>query len=184
MCSSDLLQPTGLSGAEMINSTTGKVYILSQSTPNAMATGARVVLSGFSFHNIRDLGPPGSLPIRVTHLSDILWTLRNIIPFPTGLDDPIQFANVLKPNYPNPFNPTTRIGYEIKDQGRVSLTIYNAAGQLVRTLVNQLQTPQPGGFSVTWDGMNNAGQGVSSGVYFYKLVAKGFQQTRKLVLLK
>ncbi len=136
------------------------------------------------FTNIRDLGTPGSVPIRVTHLNDILETLRNVIPIPTGLDHPVEFANVLKPNYPNPFNPTTTIGYEIKDQGHVSLKIYNAAGQLVRTLVNDIQTPQPRGFSVTWDGTNNAGQGVSSGVYFYKLAAKGFTQTRKLVLLK
>ena len=98
--------------------------------------------------------------------------------------DPVQFANVLKANYPNPFNPTTTVEYEIKDQGHVSLKIYNAAGQLVRTLVNEIQTPQVTSFSVTWDGKNNAGQNVSSGVYCYKLVAKNFTQTKKMVLLK
>ena len=78
----------------------------------------------------------------------------------------------------------TTVEYEIKDQGPVSLKIYNAAGRLVRTLVNEMQTPQPGGFSVSWDGTNNAGHNVSSGVYFYKLVARNFTQTKKMVLLK
>ncbi len=73
---------------------------------------------------------------------------------------------------------------QIKDQGHVSLKIYNVAGQLVRTLVNEIQTPQVEGFSVTWSGKNNAGQAVSSGVYFYKLVARNFTETRKMVLLK
>ncbi|MFQ5511947.1 MAG: FlgD immunoglobulin-like domain containing protein, partial [Candidatus Krumholzibacteriia bacterium] len=119
----------------------------------------------------------------MTHLQHILEFLQNIVPTPTGFE-PQQYANVLKANYPNPFNPTTTIGYEIKDQGHVSLKIYNAAGQLVRTLVNQVQAPEVGGFSVTWDGKNNAGQTVSSGVYFYKLVASSFTQTKKMVLLK
>ncbi len=62
--------------------------------------------------------------------------------------------------------------------------IYNVAGQLIRTLVNEVQTPAVGGFKVTWDGRNNAGQTVSSGVYFYKMAAPGFSQTRKMVVLR
>jgi flagellar hook assembly protein FlgD len=65
----------------------------------------------------------------------------------------------------------------------VSLKVYNAAGQLVRTLVNEVQSPQEGLFA-TWNGKNDAGQTVSSGVYFYKLVATNFTQTKKMVLLK
>ena len=90
----------------------------------------------------------------------------------------------LSQNYPNPFNPTTTIAYSIKDQAHVSLKVYNVAGQLVRTLVNEQQTPQVENFRVTWDGRNDLGSSVSSGVYFYKLVTKNFSQTKKMVLLK
>ncbi|MFQ5511006.1 MAG: FlgD immunoglobulin-like domain containing protein [Candidatus Krumholzibacteriia bacterium] len=179
----DLLQATGLSVAEMENAATGKTYVLSQTTANSAGSTARFLLSGFSYHFIRDPGTPGSILARVTHLEHVLEFLQNIVPTPTGFE-PQLYANVLRPNYPNPFNPTTTIGYEIKDRGHVTLKIYNAAGQLVRTLVNQVQVPQAGGFSVTWDGTNNAGQAVSSGVYFYKLAARNFTMTRKLVLLK
>jgi flagellar hook assembly protein FlgD len=65
----------------------------------------------------------------------------------------------------------------------VSLTIYNAAGQRVTTLVDEVQSPEAVG-PVTWDGHNDAGQSVASGVYFYKLVTKNFSQTKKMVLLK
>ncbi|MEE9271072.1 MAG: hypothetical protein V3V49_12515, partial [Candidatus Krumholzibacteria bacterium] len=126
----DLLQPTGGSGADMVNAATGKAYILSQSTLNSVGTAARVVLSGFSFHNIRDLGPPGSVPVRATHLYDILTVLFNVVPPPTGFDEAPQFVNRLEANYPNPFNPVTRIRYSIRERGHVSLRIYNAAGQL------------------------------------------------------
>jgi flagellar hook assembly protein FlgD len=65
----------------------------------------------------------------------------------------------------------------------VSLKVYNVAGQLVRTLVDEVQAPDALA-PVTWDGSNNAGETVSSGVYFYKLVTKNFSQTRKAVFLK
>ena len=98
--------------------------------------------------------------------------------------DPQQYAYRLDSNYPNPFNPTTTIGYEIKTQGHVTLKVFNAAGQLVRTLVDDVQSPQVGGFSVTWDGRNNTGSIVSSGVYFYRLVAGDYVATKKMVMLK
>jgi flagellar hook assembly protein FlgD len=65
----------------------------------------------------------------------------------------------------------------------VSLKVYNAAGQLVRTLIGEVQAPEEVK-PVEWDGANNAGQTVSSGVYFYKLVTSNFSQTKKMVLLK
>ncbi|MCK5617885.1 MAG: T9SS type A sorting domain-containing protein, partial [Candidatus Krumholzibacteria bacterium] len=85
--------------------------------------------------------------------------------------------------YPNPFNPTTTIHYTVKRRANVSLRIYNVAGQLIRTLVDEAKTAGEV-HTATWDGRNGAGQSVSSGVYFYKLVAKDFTQTKKMVLLK
>jgi hypothetical protein len=88
----------------------------------------------------------------------------------------------LYPNYPNPFNPTTTIRYELKQPSKVSLKIYNLLGQEVRALVNKQESN--GIHSAVWDGKNNRGQTVGSGVYFYRLEAGDFVKTRKMVLVK
>ena len=74
---------------------------------------------------------------------------------------------VLHPNVPNPFNPSTQIAYQIPETGHVSLAIYNTLGQQIRVLVQDSQTP--GQYRVTWDGKNEFGREVSSGVYIYRL---------------
>ena len=117
------------------------------------------------------------------NLFDMAKPRKKVDQLPIGVD-PVALVNRLDDAYPNPFNPSTTIRYSIKNRGQVTLTIYNAAGQLVRTLVNEVQTPRTSGFDVVWDGTSNAGQAVSSGVYFYKLSAIGFVQTKKMVLLK
>jgi hypothetical protein len=97
---------------------------------------------------------------------------------------PAQFS--LSFNYPNPFNPTTKIKYTVgTSQARsavVSLRIYNVLGQLVRTLVDEPK--HPGSYEVRWDGRDEDGNEVASGIYFYKLQAGDFSQTRKMVLVK
>jgi hypothetical protein len=94
----------------------------------------------------------------------------------------------LEQNYPNPFNARTAIVYHLPNIGAqpapVKLTIYNVLGHLVKTLVNERQ--QPGEHTAYWDGLNESGQTVSSGVYFYTLNVSGldFARSRKMVLLK
>jgi hypothetical protein len=88
----------------------------------------------------------------------------------------------LLPNYPNPFNPSTAIGYEIPEAGNVTLTIYNVLGQELRTLVNAHQ--EAGTYTVMWDSKDAAGHSLNSGVYFYTLKAGDFSQTRKMVLMR
>jgi hypothetical protein len=106
-------------------------------------------------------------------------------PTNTGIGDtPVIASNSLAQNHPNPFNPTTTIRYTIADRGHVTLRIYNAAGQLVRTLVDEEKAPVQGGFSVNWNGLSDLGQPVASGVYFYQLTTKNFSETKKMVLLK
>ena len=83
----------------------------------------------------------------------------------------------LSQNYPNPFNPTTDIGFRIADVRLVTLKVYNVLGELVKTLVNKVE--QPGSYQMQFDGSN-----LASGVYFYRLQAGTFTQTRKLLLLK
>jgi len=89
----------------------------------------------------------------------------------------------LEQNYPNPANPSTTIPYTIAERARVSLRIYSATGRLVKTLVDEIQSPR-NVTTVEWNGRNDAGQPVSTGVYFYRLVTKDFVDTKKLVLLK
>lgn len=89
----------------------------------------------------------------------------------------------LDQNYPNPFNPSTTIDYQIPDDNtHVRLIIYNITGQAVKTLVDANQNA--GEFKVVWDGTNNSGVRVSSGVYFYRIAAGKFVQVKKLLLLK
>jgi flagellar hook assembly protein FlgD len=83
---------------------------------------------------------------------------------------------------PNPFNPSTRISYELPSRDAVSLKVYDVDGRLVRTLVSVVQGP--GSFSVEWTGRNDNGEPVASGVYFYKLQAGSFVDAKKMVFLK
>lgn len=88
----------------------------------------------------------------------------------------------LRPAWPNPFNPGTTLEYQLVRPGEVGLAVYNLAGQRVRTLVDQVQSS--GSYRVTFDGRNDQGMGLASGVYFVRLSAHGQQQHQKLVLVK
>jgi hypothetical protein len=155
--------------------------VLSCDTTNALGNPARVVLSGFSFDAIRDDIPAG-IPDRVDHLCDILRWFGLIIDDPTGTTEVPQYVNSLAQNFPNPFNPSTTIRYSIRERGHVTLKIYNVAGQLVTTLVNDQMNP--GEYTVQWDGLNGVGNPVASGVYFYRLVTEDFMDAKKMVIMK
>jgi hypothetical protein len=90
---------------------------------------------------------------------------------------------VLEQNYPNPFNPSTTIQFQLPDDNTsVHLVIFNALGQTVKTLVND--TRRAGVYKVVWNGTNDHGVQVSSGIYFYRIAAGKFVQTKKLVLIR
>lgn len=93
---------------------------------------------------------------------------------------PTTFA--LYQNCPNPFNPETQIRYDLPVSGHVNLTVYNVLGQKVRALVNEFQ--DVGRKSVVWDGHDDGGGEVASGIYFYKIKVENFEKTRKMVLIK
>lgn len=97
-------------------------------------------------------------------------------------DAPADYDTQLGQNYPNPFNPTTTINYTLAQNGPVNLTIYNIRGQKVRQLVNDNQTA--GTHNVVWNGRDNSGNAVSSGVYFYRLQAAGKALQKKMLLIK
>ncbi|MFH2049255.1 MAG: DUF4623 domain-containing protein [bacterium] len=101
-----------------------------------------------------------------------------------GIEDvsalPKEFA--LNQNYPNPFNPTTFIKYDLPKEAAVRIVIYDLMGKEVRTLVNEKQNA--GYESILWNGRDNQGRMVSSGLYIYQMITDEFQKTRKMVLLK
>lgn len=105
---------------------------------------------------------------------------------PTAIEDyiasqlPGEFE--LYQNYPNPFNPATTIAFSVERREKVKLEIFDALGHRVRTLIDQPM--QPGRFKAEWDGRNASGQQVASGIYFYRLHAGDFVQSRKMILLR
>jgi hypothetical protein len=110
-----------------------------------------------------------------------VWAIENLSDAVTGARSaPRELA--LHPNYPNPFNPSTTIRFETASRGRALLRVYDVRGALVRTLLDD--TRDAGAGSVTWDGRDDEGRFVSSGVYLYRLTAGGESRTRKMVLLK
>ncbi len=88
----------------------------------------------------------------------------------------------LEQNYPNPFNPSTVISYQIPEMTNVQIKIYDALGREIRTLIDEIKPA--GKYNIAWDGRDNSGNLVSSGVYFYKIVAGNFVQTKKMILMK
>jgi hypothetical protein len=89
---------------------------------------------------------------------------------------------ILEQNYPNPFNPTTKIQYRLLKSVKVNLSVYNVLGEKVISLVN---TKQPAGqYEVVWDGRDNLGRSVCSGLYFYRIEADNFVKAYKMMLLK
>ena len=113
------------------------------------------------------------------------WGFLEVINGPTSVDEvkksiPLDFR--LYANFPNPFNPTTTLKYELAITSEVSLVIYDLLGNKVKTLVNGQK--EAGTYSIQWDGKNDAGIAVPSGVYFYKMKAQKFTQTQKMMFLK
>jgi len=91
-------------------------------------------------------------------------------------------ATALLGNYPNPFNPETVITYSVKDPAPVRIEIFNAKGQRVRTLVS---ADQPTGwYKALWNGTDDRGRPVSSGVYMYRMTAGNYQCSRKMILMQ
>lgn len=95
---------------------------------------------------------------------------------------PVTRGHLLEQNAPNPFRPTTMIAYSVPRNGGVQLSVFDVTGRLVRQLVGQAQAT--GRYEVTWDGRDAAGRPVSSGIYFYRLIAGDVTETRCMVHLR
>jgi flagellar hook assembly protein FlgD len=88
----------------------------------------------------------------------------------------------LMQNYPNPFNPSTHISFSLPQTQHVRLSIYNMRGQLVKTLVNEKL--KAGQNTLTWDGKDNRGNPVATGIYSYRIQSNGQSISRKMMLMK
>jgi hypothetical protein len=177
----DVLNASGTSRVEMSygSAQSANGAVLSNSRVNANGATVTVMLSGFSFAYIRDDETNG-ISDRAQFLRDVL------VPIVSGLAQVTPAGPVLAislaQNYPNPFNPQTTIAFSITARSHVSLKVFDVNGALVRTLADGTQTA--GAHEIRWDGRDDRGASVSSGVYFYRLSTGGFTQTRKMVLLK
>ena len=104
----------------------------------------------------------------------------NAVDVPDDAYIPLEYS--LAQNYPNPFNPSTTIRYAMPEAGSVHIAVYNMVGQRVRTVVNARQSA--GVHETVWDGRDDAGHTVSSGVYLYRIKTGSFTQARKMLLVK
>jgi hypothetical protein len=135
--------------------------------------GSGTMVGGIGFQNVLGLG----------------YAINGIVNSvtPDGDENVVPKEYSLSQNYPNPFNPSTLIEFSLPVNSDVRLTIYNLLGQAVTELINE--EISSGSYSVVWNGEDQNGLKVSSGIYLYKIQANGangkeFQQIRKMVLLK
>jgi subtilisin-like proprotein convertase family protein len=118
--------------------------------------------------------------LAVVHTGNAVDVLPDDVQVQLSSRVPTKFA--LEQNQPNPFNPKTTIRFALTAADHTSLRIYDPAGRLVHTLVNQQL--EPGVHEVTWDGTDARGQRVATGTYFYQVRSGRFEQTKSMVLVK
>lgn len=111
---------------------------------------------------------------------------RKLDAFPTSIEDeylPVPKITQLKQNYPNPFNPETTISFDLASAGEVSLDIFNIKGQLVKRLAQDQKLPA-GSHSFVWDGKDDSGKNLSSGIYLYRLQNGKYSHSKKMIMMK
>jgi hypothetical protein len=142
---------------------------------------------GFTGVDLDNDGDEELISVTQTDATDslkIFWNRRDLIPLDNNDNHhgSIPSLFTLNQNYPNPFNPVTTIDYYLPRRADVSITIFNLLGQTVQTLVNNQQAA--GSYSITWDGRDNSGKTAASGLYFYRLKAGEFAESKKMIMLK
>jgi hypothetical protein len=152
---------------------------IKQTTINFMIAQVLPTNSQYNFKGILD-------DIRIYNYALSFQEIRNLYDIVTTVDEQwnslIPDQNELFQNYPNPFNSSTIIFYQVKDAAPVSLELYDILGTRIRSLVNEYKLA--GHYSDHWDGKDDNGRQVPSGIYFYTLKTKNYNRTKKLVLLK
>ncbi|MBN2410756.1 T9SS type A sorting domain-containing protein [candidate division KSB1 bacterium] len=139
--------------------------------------GAKSVQFRFWWRNLNNSGEPAS------------WTIDNvtlIVRYIYSCNDPdtgaISDKFELKQNFPNPFNASTTFKFNMPEQSSITIKVFNTLGQEVKTLVDK--NYGPGFHEIVWDGRDNSGQFVTSGLYFYKMQAGDFMEIKKLIIIR
>lgn len=154
----------------------GSFYVAILETVNAALIGLDTSSHGYSYKKLSSTTPWEAITEGEVMMRALVYT-------GVANEDPNAPSLVLEANnFPNPFNPTTTISFNLPENGLTSLNIYNLKGQLVRSLINQDMTA--GKKSVVWNGTDNSGRLVSSGLYFYRVNNAGKSITRKMLLSK
>ncbi|MFH2053875.1 MAG: FlgD immunoglobulin-like domain containing protein [bacterium] len=170
----EFLDPNGLAGA----------YTYSAATKKALVNSSRIVSTPYDFMFIYDdpgAKAPAPLSARAQVLKDVLSHF-GIDSNPGDVSDVPDAVAFSSKNYPNPFNPTTKIEFTMPKAGHLTLKIYNVRGELVRTLIDEVRAA--GTDHVMWDGTSDLGSSVSSGVYFYEARYGDEVQVQKMALVK
>ncbi len=160
----------------------GGAYNYSAATLNITDSGSRVITMPYDFSYVwYDPDAPSNATGRVNMLNDIL-SYFGVAGNPIDISGVVPGAAFSVSNFPNPFNPSTSIEYTMPKRGHLSLKVFNVRGELVRTLINGVR--DQGSDRVVWDGTNDAGRQVSSGVYFYEARTGDKVEVRKMALVK
>lgn len=152
----------------------GYVYMLMEGHDKASVT--------CRYPQLKPKSMSGYVTKRESILANLFGTVENQEGYTNSNYTQQAVRPVLKINFPNPFNPSTTISFLLPENATCTLDIYNIRGQKVRTLINDAKSA--GNYSVFWNGQNDNGKPVSSGLYFYRLVTPNFSQTRKMLLVK
>jgi len=163
------------------------VYPADQVIFTRMQDQHKVGKLGFMFYNDFTWGSNAITPAyhNTPDGGEVMFMELEIV-FPVGSTDGENTApaitRMLHQNYPNPFNPETTIGFDLPKSSHANLSVYNVKGQLVKTITDG--NLEFGKHSFVWNGTDNDGRNVSSGIYFYRLTANGNVETKKMMLMK
>jgi hypothetical protein len=166
------LAQAGAAWLQLIGATSGSIAPMDQFDLTARVYG--VPADEDTGYVVITTNDPAVPVVDIMVVQDLVSGLEDLEILPTTFD--------IAQNYPNPFNPTTTINYQVPQVTDVKLVVYNILGQKVRTLVNDRM--EPGYHSVVWDGRNEDGRTVASGIYIYRFEAIDYTKTLKLMLLK
>ena len=142
-----------------------------------------IIFSGFTYAQTAMLVHQGgeTTQFDIGDIEKITFDLDHGVPDIEKLNQIVKSFQLLT-NYPNPFNPTTSICYEINAPGLVEIRIYDVTGREVTTLVSEQM--DAGSYQVSWNGETSTGIKAAAGVYFYQLSLNGTAETKKMLLIK
>ena len=140
----------------------------------------RTVWIGHSIMTMRNNMAEYWWPARQSLAILVAQFMNNKVYMPTGTETPAVTS--LSDNFPNPFNPVTRVKFALKEKGHVRLRVYDVSGRLIRVLVDEIR--EAGSYEAMWDGTNDEGRATASGIYFCRMEATDYERTLKMVQLR